>query len=697
MPKRAEPRAPSHATGGARRLGPAVLGLALLLATVVAYGPSLTGGPVWDDDAHLTRPDLRSVDGLKRIWTDVSATQQYYPLLHSAFWLEHRLWGDATLGYHLTNVFLHALAAALFALLWTRLGARGGWLAAGLFALHPVSVESVAWISEQKNTLSAVFYLLAALAFLSFREDRSRRTWVLATAAFLAALLTKSVTATLPAALLVLLWWRSGKLSWRRDVLPLVPWFGLAAGMAAVTVSVERHVVGAAGAEWALGPAERLLVAGRALWFYLGKLAWPLDLVFIYPRWQLDARSLWQWTLPAGALLVLACLWLARRRSRTPIAVALLFAGSLFPALGLFDVYPFRYSFVADHFQYLASMYVFGGVAAGLAVLADRGRGGVTALRAVGCVALPVLGGLTFREAWNYRDAETLYRSILASDAESWFAHHNLAMTLLERGQPEEALPHFEAALRANTKVPEIRIGLGLALSRIGRGDEAIGAYEAALRADPRSADAESSLGDLLRRTGRVEEAILHLERAVALEPRHAAARHNLGLALGQAGRWEDAARELDAALAVRPDRAESWFQRGIVLVNLGRPQDAVDSFRRAVVLDPRDPEAENRLGFAITRAQGRQMVSHGLVRVNGKKVNIASASVRVGDEISFAAKDATGKYVKKNLEMNEGWAVPAWLQADNDNFKGKVLRLPAREDIVVPLSEQLIIELYSK
>ncbi len=103
------------------------------------------------------------------------------------------------------------------------------------------------------------------------------------------------------------------------------------------------------------------------------------------------------------------------------------------------------------------------------------------------------------------------------------------------------------------------------------------------------------------------------------------------------------------------------------------------------------------RLGFAITRAQGRQMVSHGLVRVNGKKVNIASASVRVGDEISFAAKDATGKYVKKNLEMNEGWAVPAWLQADNDNFKGKVLRLPAREDIVVPLSEQLIIELYSK
>jgi tetratricopeptide (TPR) repeat protein len=564
------------------------------------YGPSLSGGPVWDDDAHLTRPDLRSVGGLKRIWTDVSATQQYYPLLHSAFWLEHRLWGDATLGYHLTNVFLHALAAALFALLWTRLGARGGWLAAALFALHPVGVESVAWISEQKNALSTVLYLLAALAFLRYRESRSTRAYLLATAAFVAALLAKSVTATLPAALLVLAWWRSGKVSWRRDALPLAPWFGLAAGMASVTVSVERHVVGAEGAEWSLGLAERLLVAGRAPWFYLGKLAWPFDLAFIYPRWQLDTRSVAQWMFPAATLIALAGLWRARERSRTPIAVALLFVGSLFPALGLFDVYPFRYSFVADHFQYLASMYVFGGLAAGLAALADRGRKWRTALRAAGCVALPLLGGLTFREAQNYRDAETLYRSILASDAESWFAHHNLAMTLLERGQAEEALPHFEAALRANAKVPEIRIGLGLALSRVGREDEAIDAYEASLRADPESADAESNLGELLRRTGRVAEAIDHLERAVAFEPRLAAARHNLGLALGQTGRWADAVRELDAALAVRPDRAETWYQRGIALVNLGRPQDAVDSFRRAVDLNHRDADARNRLGVSL-------------------------------------------------------------------------------------------------
>ncbi|CAG0980241.1 Magnetosome protein MamA [Gammaproteobacteria bacterium] len=614
MPDR---RPPSNRTpredGPAPRQGPegnpfgvAVLALGLLLATLAAYGPSLTGGVVWDDDAHLTRPDLRSVDGLKRIWTDVSATQQYYPLLHSAFWLEHRLWGDATLGYHLTNVFLHVLAATLLALLWSRIGAPGGWLAAALFALHPVAVESVAWISEQKNTLSTVLYLVAALAFLSFRESRAVKAYAFGSAAFLAALLTKSVTATLPAALLVIVWWRFGKVSWRRDVLPLVPWFALAAGMAVLTVSVERHVVGARGAEWALGPGERILVAGRALWFYLGKLAWPADLAFIYPRWRPDTLSLAQWIFPAAALLALASLWGVRTRSRAPIAVALLFAGSLFPALGFFDVYPFRYSFVANHFQYLGSAYVLAGAATGLAVLSARGRASASALRVAGCLLLPLLGGLTYREARNYRDAETLYRSILESDARSWFAHHNLAMGLLDRGRPEEALPHFEAALRANANAPEIRIGLGLALSRVGREGDAIGLYESVGRSHPESSDAESNLGELLRRMGRVDEAIVHLERAVRLEPRHEAARHNLGLALGQAGRWEEAARHLAAALEIRPDRAETWYRRGLALSRLGRREEAIDSFRHALEQHRRHPEAENALGLALAGI-GRQ------------------------------------------------------------------------------------------
>src|SRR5215467_4647730 len=187
--------------------------LAVLLAGAIlfAYLPALQGSFLWDDEAHVTRPDLRSLRGLGRIWFDVGATQQYYPLLHSAFWFEHRLWGDATVGYHIVTVLLHAFAVCLLLQVLRRLKVPGAALAAAIFALHPVHVESVAWIAEQKNTLSAVFYLMAMLAYLRFDEERDMPSYSLASTFFGLALLTKTVTATLPAALLVIFWWRRGR------------------------------------------------------------------------------------------------------------------------------------------------------------------------------------------------------------------------------------------------------------------------------------------------------------------------------------------------------------------------------------------------------------------------------------------------------------------------------------------------------
>src|SRR5881628_867906 len=202
--------------------------VALLVGAIfVAYFPAIHGSLVWDDDAHVTRADLRSLHGLWRIWFDLGATQQYYPLLHSAFWLEHHFWGDSTTAYRLLNVVLHATAACLFALVLSQFSIRGAWLGAYLFALHPLGVESVAWISEQKNTLSTVFYLLAMLLYLQNDEEtnsgssRLTQKYFIAMSLFVAAILTKSVTATLPAALLVIVWWSRGKLSWERDVVPL--------------------------------------------------------------------------------------------------------------------------------------------------------------------------------------------------------------------------------------------------------------------------------------------------------------------------------------------------------------------------------------------------------------------------------------------------------------------------------------------
>ena len=239
---------------------------------------------LWDDNAHITRGDLRSAAGLWRIWFDLGATQQYYPLIHSAFWLQHKIWGDDTRGYHLVNIVLHALSSFLLALILRRLAVPGACLAAVIFAMHPVHVESVAWITEMKNTLSGVLYLSSALAYLRFDERRQKRMYATAMALFVPALLSKTVAATLPAALLVVFWWRRGRLHWRRDVLPLAPWFALSAAAGLLTAWVERTLIGAEGAAFQFTLIERVLIAGRAVWFYLGKLLWPANLIFIYPR-----------------------------------------------------------------------------------------------------------------------------------------------------------------------------------------------------------------------------------------------------------------------------------------------------------------------------------------------------------------------------------------------------------------------------
>jgi protein O-mannosyl-transferase len=244
----------------------------LIVATLAAYAPAWHGAPLWDDDAHLTRPALRSLSGLWQIWFDVGATQQYYPVTHSAFWVMQRLWGSDTLGYHLVNILLHATSAYLLSRLLLRLEVPGARLGAVVFALHPVQVESVAWMTELKNTLSGALCLGAALVYLQYDRRRDRRTYGLALCLYALSLLAKSVTAVLPGALLVVCWWRQGRVSWRRDVRPLLPFFAIGVGAGTMTAWFERMVNGARGAEFQLAAVERLLIAGRAIWFYLSTI-----------------------------------------------------------------------------------------------------------------------------------------------------------------------------------------------------------------------------------------------------------------------------------------------------------------------------------------------------------------------------------------------------------------------------------------
>src|SRR5574342_294751 len=406
------------------RLGPRtrawLAGGGLLLVTVVTYFPALDGGFLWDDGAHITPPALRSLTGLWWIWTDPRATQQYYPLTHAAFWVAYQLWGPHTLGYHLVNVGLHGVGAVLVWRILVRLAVPGAWLGGALFALHPVHVESVAWITELKNTLSGVCYLGA----------RHWGRYGLALALFVCALLSKTATVSLPAALLLIRWWKGGRVEWRRDVVPLVPFFVVGAALGLVTAWVERHHVGAEGEDFAFTWVDRGLIAGRAVWFYAEKLLWPANLLFNYPRWSIERTAWWQYAYPVAALAVVGALWgLRGRLGRGPLVAALFFGGTLVPALGFFfDIYAFRYSFVADHFQYLASLGLLTLAAAGIA--AGLGRLGVwqrPAGHAVCAALLLALATLSWQQAHLYKDLETLYRDTIARNPGGSLAYVNLA------------------------------------------------------------------------------------------------------------------------------------------------------------------------------------------------------------------------------------------------------------------------------
>lgn len=597
----AKPR-PSPPSSSASWSAAALFGL-MALAALIAYQPALRGAFLWDDDGHVTRADLRSLGGLWRVWFEIGATQQYYPFLHSAFWLEHKLWGDAVLGYHLVNVLQHALAATLFACVLRRLAVPGARIAAWLFLLHPVCVESVAWISEQKNTLSLVLYLAAALAYLSYDRDRTPRAYAWATGLFVLALLTKTVTATLPAALLVVFWWQRGQLTGRRDVWPLLPWFVLGAGSGVMTALFERTLIGANGTDFGLGLVERCLVAGRVFWFYLGKLVWPHPLVFLYPRWIIDAAVWWQWLFPASALLLVGVLWWRRNHSRAPLAGALLFGGSLFPALGFINVYPFLFSWVADHFQYLASLAVFALAGAGLAHAGTRfGRGallgGVGVLLATGFV-------LTRNQSATYRDPSTLWQDILGQNPDCWLAHNNLALILIDEGRNADAVTHLETALRLRPDFPEALTNLGGQYVDQNRAAEALALADRAIALQPKFASAHNTRGRALLALNRVEEAASSLENAVRFDPQFSAAWCNLGIATIRRGRAIEALTYFARASQFGPKYVPAEFSTGATLVQLGRYDEAITHLERVLTLDGDHAQAHLQLAMAL-RSLGR-------------------------------------------------------------------------------------------
>ncbi len=537
----------------------------LALLVCLAYLPVVRCGFVWDDDSWVSaNPVLTSPGALRAIWLDPTSHQQYYPLVPTSFWLESRLWGLHPLGFHLTNVALHATCAVLVFVLLSRLAVPAAWIAAAIFALHPVHVESVAWITERKNVLSGVFYFSAAIALVrAFGLDRApstatkdlRRAYGLGCAFFVLALLAKTVTATLPAALLLAIWWKRGRIS-RTEVLGVAPMIALGAVAGFGTAWLERNHVGAEGVSFSLTPADEFVLAGRAVWFYLEKLVWPHPLIAVYPRFSVDGSHLRQALAPAALFGVVLTLWLARRKiGRGPLTAALYYVGTLVPALGFFNVYFMRYSFVADHFQYLASIGPIALIVAAVAVLV---RSASTRTRRAAVVAsglvIAVFAALSWNQVWAYRSEETLWRDTIAKNPAAWMAHTNLGLLLARSGRVQEAMAHYREAIRHEAPFREPRLNLGELLQRMGRADEALVVISEEVRLRPGDPISRFNYGTALGKTGRFPEAEAQLREALRLRPAFAAAEHNLATVLERTGRIEEAIASYERVLALRPD-----------------------------------------------------------------------------------------------------------------------------------------------
>ena len=530
----------------------------IVLAVFIAYWPALRGGFIWDDDAYVTNnPLLTAPDGLRRIWFSFYTQSQYFPLVYTTFRFEYGLWGLHPLGYHIVNVLLHGANALLIWLALRRLALPGAWLAAAIFALHPVQVETVAWITELKNTESTFFCLLALLAWMKFAGTHSWRFYALTFLLYALALFSKTTACTLPAAMLLVLWLKHQPLHCQRW-LQVVPF--LAAGLAMGLLSIwwEKHLGNYLPRyNLSFSLLDRLLIATHAVWFYAGKLIWPIHLAFSYPRWDINAGNPWQYVWAMGCVGIAVFLWVCRHAlGRGPVAAIVFFVAVLSPLLGFIPLFTFFYTFVADHYQYLACVGPMALWAGAATHFSEKWRINPSTKYALTFLLLLALGTLTWRQAGAYQNLETLWRDTLAKNPACWMAHTNLGRLLTAQGKLAEAETHYLEALQLQPLDGDIPYNYGNMLVKAGRLDEAIPQYRQALQLNPADAETWNNLGVVLYQEHRTDQAIASFHEALRYRPDFPDAHFNLGNALLVEHKLDEAVAEYREALRLAPDSA---------------------------------------------------------------------------------------------------------------------------------------------
>jgi protein O-mannosyl-transferase len=609
----------------------------LLIAFVcIAYVQVFQADFIWDDESHLTQnPCVVGPLGLKEIWTTTQAV--YYPLVLTTFWALHKFFGLNPLPYHLLNILFHVASAILLWRILRVLRVRGAWLGAALWALHPVMVQSVAWVTELKNTQSCLFYLLSILFFLNWEDqkgtvsrvpqqrigDRRSLVFPLSLLFFLLATLSKPSVVMLPFVLALCVWWMRERIRWR-DALAFAPFALISVAASAWTIWEQRFHARAVGPDWVQTLPERLIIAGKAICFYLGKLIWPHPLIFIYPRWNIDSSTVVAYLPLLAVLAGLAALWFIQPKwGRALFFAATYYVISLFPVLGFFSVYFFRYSFVSDHFQYLASMGPLALAGAGIATLFGcfcetpdhfvfhsdtvprwgstiaSPRRGLALCGALCGILLASLGFLTWRQTAEYHNLFALYTATLQKNPDCWMAHYNLGIVLSEQGEADQAIEHYRQAVALRPDYAEAHYNLGRLLVEARQVNDAIAHYEKAAAINPADAEAQNNLGVTLLGIGRVDDAIAHYQKALEIRPDYPEASCNLATALVAKGDFDGAIARYTACLAAIPDQEEAQYNLASALLRKGRADEAIVQYQKVLEMHPESADAHANLGSA--------------------------------------------------------------------------------------------------
>jgi tetratricopeptide (TPR) repeat protein len=608
----------------------------LATITVCAYLPVFNGGFIWDDDVYVfTNPLVTSEDGLHDIWLTAKSIE-YYPLFYSTLWAEWKLWGMNAAGYHTVNILLHVLNVLLVWRVLKSLEVAGALLAALLFAVHPVNVESVAWISELKNTLSLLFFLLTCLAWLRFRQKpQAWGFYALALGLFLLALLSKTTVVVFPVLMLGVAWWRGGRIT-SRDLRLALPFFILALAMGLLLIWFLPHRFPSDEVIRQAGILPRLSGAGLASWFYLGKVVFPYGLCLVYPHWNLDTGHFLT-LLPLILLLgVFGFFWVKRAGwGRVVLLGVGFFWMALLPSLGLI-VHPYlKQSPVADRWLYLPLIGLTALVGAAWSRWRKAGKtGGGNFAVGVATVVVIVLAVLTYNRSALFADAETLYRETLSLNPAAVGVRNNLALVLINKGQraeairelkrvtaddpgsseawnnlgnlvlgagrPREAIPYLEKALELRPDMLQGKLNLGLALAEVGRINEAAPLLQAAAAGSGDNALINQRLGDILAKAGRHREAAAALRKVLAREPDNLQAAYHLAGTLVAGGDRPGAIRVYQDIVRRHPREVGAQVNLGNLYAGEGRASEAVTAYRAVLRLNPTLSGALNNLAWLL-------------------------------------------------------------------------------------------------